>query len=104
MSHIAHEIAGLRIDGATKQVWASSPGLIRSDGAKTSSRAASAVNLMLSDSLAISPVRPCGEEKPQMRALDPHVADTQLMLHYDNGVSLRLGKYFSCLLTLDPQH
>jgi len=91
MAHIAHEIAGLRIDGASKQVWSSSPSVARADEAAASNRATSAVNLNLNDSLALSPVRPCGEEKPQLKSLDPHVADAQVLVHYDNGVSLRIG-------------
>ncbi len=59
----------------------------------TSSRPPSAVDPMFNESLNLSPVRAGdGDDKPQIESLDPDVSASQVMLHYDNGVSLRLGE------------
>lgn len=89
MAHIAHEIAGLRIDVTT---WQSNRHDISEADVKTSTRPASAIDPMFDDSFAMSPVRSGAGKKPQVECLDPEVVSTQVMLHYDNGVSLRLGE------------
>ena len=60
----------------------------------TSSRPPSAVDPMFNESLNLSPVRAGvgdGDDKPRIESLDPDVSASQVMLHYDNGVSLRLS-------------
>ena len=60
----------------------------------TSSRPPSAVDPMFNESLNLSPVRAGvgdGDDKPRIESLDPDVSSSQVMLHYDNGVSLRLS-------------
>jgi hypothetical protein len=98
MANIAHDIAGLRLDAVARPTWSSTNptrNFAETESAETevmtSSRPPSAIDPMFNESLNLSPVRAGVEDKPRIESLDIGVAKTQVLLHYDNGVSLRLG-------------
>ena len=99
MANIAHDIAGLRLDTVARPTWPSTNAtrnFTETESAETevmtSSRPPSAIDPMFNESLNLSPVRAGVDDKPRIESLDMGIAKTQVMLHYDNGVSLRLGK------------
>lgn len=91
MAHIAHEIAGLRLDGTSRSGQPSDSDH-RDAEVATSSRSTSAIDSMFNESVSLSPVRHVADEKARIESLDSDVAGTQILVHYQNGVSLRLGK------------